>query len=198
MNKGTDIIIPVYNAYEDLTKCIASIWRYTDLSTHRVIIVNDCSPDERISPYIHSIEGDGIVVIENEKNVGFSGSVNRGIRYSVDKDVLLLNSDTIVTPNWIEKILKCAYSEGTIGTVTPLSNSATLASVPIAFQDNPIPENVTINEFADLMTIQGLLLQLASACLSSVKFLIWWGCSMRKRFSVDMVKKMIFVIVWSF
>ena len=151
MNKGTDIIIPVYNAYEDLTKCIASIWRYTDLSTHRVIIVNDCSPDERISPYIHSIEGDGIVVIENEKNVGFSGSVNRGIRYSVDKDVLLLNSDTIVTPNWIEKILECAYSEGTIGTVTPLSNSATLASVPIAFQDNPIPENVTINEFADLI-----------------------------------------------
>ena len=72
------------------------------------------------------------------------------MRYS-NRDVILLNSDTIVTKNWVEKIVACAYREAEIGTVTPLSNSATLCSIPIMCQDNPIPDNCTIDELADIV-----------------------------------------------
>ena len=46
--RGIDIVIPVYNALTDLQKCIESIKRHTDFTMHRVIMINDCSPDENI------------------------------------------------------------------------------------------------------------------------------------------------------
>lgn len=143
-----DIIIPIYNAYDDLRKCIDSIKKYTDLSLDRVILINDCSTDERIRPYLESVSGENMVFIDNEKNAGFSNNVNKGMLYSGDRDVLLLNSDTIVTKNWVDKIVRCAYSMDIIGTVTPMSNSATLCSYPITCLDNEIPEHLTVDSLA--------------------------------------------------
>lgn len=154
MNRKTeavDIIIPVYNGYEDLQLCIPSVKKHTDLTKHRVILIDDCSPDDRIAPYLDSLAEENILVLHNEKNMGFSANVNKGMAQSKDRDVILLNSDTIVTTGWVEKITACAYREESIGTVTPLSNSATLCSVPVMCQDNPIPENVTVDEYAALI-----------------------------------------------
>lgn len=148
--KAVDIIIPVYNGFEDIQLCMESILRNTDLTTHRVILVNDKSPDERILPLLKSYVRDHIELIDSEQNQGFSASVNKGMSYS-DTDVILLNSDTVVTPGWVEKITACAYSAPEIGTVTPLSNSATLCSVPVTCQDNQIPEGFTIDEYAQLI-----------------------------------------------
>lgn len=146
--QGIDIVVPIYNAYDDLQKCINSVKKHTDLSVHRLILINDCSTDERILPYIRSEEAENIIVIDNEANAGFSNNVNKGMLYSEDRDVILLNSDTIVTENWIDKIVACAYSKPEIGTVTPMSNSATLCSYPIMCQDNDIPENWTVDSLA--------------------------------------------------
>ena len=149
--EAVDIIIPVYNGYEDLQLCIPSVKKHTDLGKHRVILINDCSPDERIAPYLDSLADTNILVLHNEKNMGFSANVNKGMCQSKDRDVILLNSDTVVTAGWVEKITACAYLEENTGTVTPLSNSATLCSVPVMCQDNKVPENVTIDEYAALI-----------------------------------------------
>ena len=148
---GIDIIIPIYNAYEDLVKCILSVWKHTDLEKNRLILVNDKSPDPRIEPYLFSIAGKNIIIHNSPENGGFSASVNIGMHYSNENDVILLNSDTLVTAGWLDKIRECAYSEENIGTVTPLSNSATLASIPVFGQDNPLPSNVTVDEMAELV-----------------------------------------------
>lgn len=150
-SEAVDIIIPVYNGYDDLQLCIPSVKKHTDLSKHRVILINDCSPDERIAPYLDSLAQENILVFHNEKNLGFSGNVNKGMQLSDDRDVLLLNSDTIVTKGWLDKIAACAYREDAIATVTPLSNSATLCSVPVMCQDNKVPENCTVDEYAALI-----------------------------------------------
>lgn len=149
--KGIDIIIPIYNAYEDLNKCIDSIKKYTDLELDRLVLINDKSPDERIKTYLDSLKSENIVVIHNENNMGFSNNVNKGMQLSEDRDVLLLNSDTVVTSNWVNKIYDCAYSDSTIGTVTPLSNSATLCSLPIMCQDNNIPEGLSVDDLAKMV-----------------------------------------------
>jgi GT2 family glycosyltransferase/glycosyltransferase involved in cell wall biosynthesis len=154
MNQKTeavDIIIPVYNGYEDLQRCIPSVIRHTDLTKHRLVLIDDCSPDPRIAPYLDTLGSGQILVLHNEKNLGFSGNVNKGMTLSKDRDVLLLNSDTIVTAGWLDKITACARREDSIGTVTPLSNSATLCSVPVICQDNPVPEPFTIDEYAALI-----------------------------------------------
>ncbi len=149
--EAVDIIIPVYNGYEDLRLCIPSVKKHTDLTRHRVILIDDCSPDERIAPYLDALAQENILVLHNGKNLGFSGNVNKGISLGRDRDVILLNSDTVVTRGWVEKLMACAYREESIGTVTPLSNSATLCSVPVMCRDNQVPEHLTVDEYGALI-----------------------------------------------
>ncbi len=144
---GIDIVIPVYNALEDLKICVSSILRHTDLSVDRVVFIDDKSPDENVYDYLKSIEAPELVVLQNERNIGFSATVNRGMQYS-DRDVLLLNTDTVVTQRWIDKIVECAYSDPCIGTVTPFSNNATLCSIPNFCENNTVPYGLSIDEYA--------------------------------------------------
>ena len=147
--KSVDIIIPIYNALEDLKKCASSIIKYTDLSTHRLILIDDKSSDYHVHTYLASLKQDGVYVYENDINIGFSGTVNKGMLMSEENDVLLLNSDTIVTPRWIEKILECAYSDDGIATVSPSSNNASICSVPYSNKNNVMPANMSLDEYAE-------------------------------------------------
>ena len=157
---NVDIIIPIYNAFEELQSCLKSIYMYTDLTNNRLILINDNSPDERIKPYLdvqmedeqaEKVQRKNILVIHNETNKGFSNNVNLGISQSTDKDVIILNSDTIVTANWLEKMTECAYSDASIGTVTPLSNNATLCSVPNFCEENVLPEGMSVHQMAAIV-----------------------------------------------
>lgn len=146
------IIIPVYNAYDCLAPCIDSVIRHTDLENNNLIIIDDCSPDGRVLPLLEEYSGcKGITLLKNSENLGFVKTVNRGMTYAGKNDVLLLNSDTEVTKDWLKKIQKCAYSKERIATVTPLSNNATLASVPDSFKPNEIPEGYDLESFAELV-----------------------------------------------
>ena len=143
---SVDIIIPIYNAYEDLEICLESVYRNTDLEKNRLILVNDNSPDERIKEFLDKQTRHNVIVIHNETNKGFSANINTGISQSEKNDVLFLNSDTVVTANWIEKIVECAYSDPAIGTVTPLSNNASLCSVPVFCEENKLPAGMTVGQ----------------------------------------------------
>lgn len=151
MSDGIDIIIPIYNAYDDLKICLDSVYKYTDLDKNRLILINDNSFDGRIKSYLDSQQKENIIVIHNGENKGFSNNINIGMVQSEDRDVILLNSDTVVTKNWVEKIVKCAYSDSSIGTVTPLSNNATLCSVPNFCEENTLPEGMTIDQAAAIV-----------------------------------------------
>ena len=107
-----DIIIPIYNAFEMTVQCINSILENTEKDSYRLILINDKSTN-RINDYIKQFDGDenGNIVINNETNLGFVKSANIGMKIS-ENDVILLNSDTEVTDNWLNKIkVACAYRD---------------------------------------------------------------------------------------
>ena len=95
--KNIDIIVPIYNAYEFTEECIKSVIRNTDLNKHTLVLINDKSPDEKILPMLQKYRNENqdkkIVVLDNEENMGFVKTVNKGMQYS-ENDVILLNSDT--------------------------------------------------------------------------------------------------------
>ena len=152
--KKVDIIVPVYNAYEYTEECIKSIIKYTDLKEHTLVLINDKSPDKRILPMLLKYKDQNtdknIVVLDNEINLGFVKTVNKGMKYS-NNDCLLLNSDTEVTKNWLQKLIDCAYSNSYIATVTALTNNGTIASVPNFGVDNELPKNITLDEYAEII-----------------------------------------------
>lgn len=176
---GVHIIIPVYNAIKELKQCMESLIRHTDLSRDTIVLIEDKSTDKDVLPYLRSQTGPGVILLENEKNLGFSGCVNRGIMYS-QQDIILLNSDTIVTSGWVDKIVRCAYSDPAIGTVTPFSNNATLCSTPNFCEDNVVPNNLSIDEYAK--TIERCSLREYPKITTAVGF-----CMFIKREVVDVV-----------
>lgn len=148
-----DIIIPIYNAYDFVKKCVESVLKYTDFNEARIILIDDKSPDSRILPLLKQYEKKNpkkIVLLVNEENLGFVKTVNKGMKFSKN-DVLLLNSDTEVTSGWLEKIRNLAYRDERIATVTPLSNNATLASVPKFNQYNELPEGYNAQKMAKII-----------------------------------------------
>jgi glycosyltransferase involved in cell wall biosynthesis/GT2 family glycosyltransferase len=150
---AADVIVPVYGAAGDLARCLESVAAETDLSRHGVIVVVDGPQDaatESVVGAFAAAHSDAVRLLRNDTRLGFVESVNRGMRVSTH-DVVLLNSDTVVTPRWLEKLIDAAASSGDAGTVTPLSNHATLCSVPRPFEENLLPTGYDAASFAALV-----------------------------------------------
>jgi glycosyltransferase involved in cell wall biosynthesis len=62
------------------------------------------------------------------------------MRHDPTCDVVLLNSDTLVPPGWLESLREAAYTAPSIGTATPLSNDATILSYPSTEHENAVPD----------------------------------------------------------
>lgn len=155
-----DVIIPVYNSLVYLKKCLESVFRNTDIP-YNLILINDCSTDENVFLYLESLRKMANVknlkdlsIIHNEKNQGYTKNVNNGISMS-NNHVVLLNSDTIVPKKWLSRLITPIYLDNTIASVTPFSNNATICSFPIPDQDNPLPENMTIEQMNDVFMRYG-------------------------------------------
>lgn len=153
MNKQVDIIIPIYNALDDLKICLKSLYNNTDLNWNRLILINDCSSDSGVFPFLEQqcCLDKNVIVINNECNKGFSANINIGMAQSTENDVILLNSDTVLTARWVEKLQECAYSRKEIGTVTPVSNNATLCSVPLFCEENKLPDDMDVDTAAAIV-----------------------------------------------
>lgn len=137
-----DIIVPVYNAADHVERCVDSVLSNT-LSEFNLIVIDDASPDpatKQLIAKLREIDDPRITVLTNPKNSGFVGTVNKGMAIS-KRDVVLLNSDTVVTKNWLKQLKQCAASDQAIGTITPFSNNAEICSFPNFCQDNPVPDN---------------------------------------------------------
>jgi len=134
LKKKVSIIIPIYNAYEETKDCITSVLRNTHID-YELLLINDCSTDERINELLDSLKTvPNIKIIHNKENQGFIKNVNLGIKLT-ENDVVLLNSDTIVTPHWLSHIVYCAYSSNVIGTVTPFSNASDISIPEFDYKD---------------------------------------------------------------
>jgi glycosyltransferase involved in cell wall biosynthesis len=88
--------------------------------------------------------------MENKQNLGFTATVNKGMNLSRDTHKILLNSDTIVYDGWLDRILAHAFRNTRIGTITPLSNNATIFSYPDANATNNFSLELSFSEIDHL------------------------------------------------
>ena len=126
-----DIIIPVFNAWQQARACVESVLAYTDAADATVWIIDDASTDPRIGAWLDLLAEAGhpqVKILRNEQNLGFVQTVNRGMSQS-RRDVVLLNSDTLVTPHWLQRLRDCADGDPRTATVTPFSNKIGRAHV---------------------------------------------------------------------
>ena len=177
----TTIIIPVYNAIDEVIECINSVLFNTELGeSAEVLILNDASPDENVKPALERFNGiPGLTIKHGSVNVGYTVNVNKGLELAKDRDVILLNSDTIVTPNWLRNLKSAAYSSPNVGTVTAVSNNAGAFSVPHS-GTNILPEGLKVKQigraisasvpanYIDVPTGNGFCLYIKRALIQSI------------------------------
>ena len=143
-----DVIVCVHNALDDVRTCLSSLVTYSAPKCN-IIIVDDGSNDETRDYLRAFCEDQGASLLRNEIAKGYTLAANQGMRASSAGYIVLLNSDTIVTPGWLEKLVACAQSDNKIGLVGPLSNTASWQSIPKIEEDgdwakNPLPEGLSI------------------------------------------------------
>jgi GT2 family glycosyltransferase/glycosyltransferase involved in cell wall biosynthesis len=138
--RHADVVIPVYGKAATVVACLDSVLA-TVHAPHRIVVIDDATPEPALRRALDALAADRrIRLIRHAHNQGFPASVNDGIAAAKGRDVVLLNSDTVVPPGWLERLSHAAYAATEIGTATPLSNHASILSYPGPQGDNPVPD----------------------------------------------------------
>lgn len=124
------VIVPVFNAPEEVERCVTALRAHTS-GAARLVLVDDASTDASVHHILERAESvQGISVLRNETNLGFTRSVNKALGIT-DGDVVILNSDTRVGPRWLQNLRQAAYSRDDVAAVSPLSDKAGVFSAPV-------------------------------------------------------------------
>lgn len=135
------VIILTYNQLNFTRECLENLLQFTPAMKELIIIDNASRGGtiEYLDQWRQAIELP-VRIIQNEENVGFSRGVNQGLALCQSDWIVLLNNDVIVTPFWLEKLLKHA-SESRI--VSPVYGNFTLDQTPRIlfpfFRDSSLP-----------------------------------------------------------
>lgn len=153
---SVDIVMPVYNGMEYLGPCLESIEKCAGSIPYKIYIIDDKS-QEATANFIRNLPRvyKNINVFVNEKNLGYTKTINRGLKLGTAPFALLLNHDTIVTKGWLESLIRCMQSDPHIGVAGLLSNAAGYQSVPrIRDEDGQFAVNelpLTANEMSSIV-----------------------------------------------
>ena len=111
------VVIPNLNGENYIGDAIDSLLKQILPAT--IIVVENASTDGSLA--ILESYGDKIVILKNERNLGFAGGVNVGITYALDQGfdaVALLNNDAIAVPEWLDELVKTMKQSDHAGIVT--------------------------------------------------------------------------------
>jgi GT2 family glycosyltransferase/glycosyltransferase involved in cell wall biosynthesis len=154
---SVDVVVCVHDALEDVRRCL---WSLVHKASYpfRLIVVNDGSGTETTA-YLRGAAAVNpeMTLIDNASPPhGYAIAANLGMREAGGDYVVVLNSDTVVTSGWLEKIVACGESDERIGILGPLSNAASHQSVPElrdkgGWATNPLPAFVTADGVARLL-----------------------------------------------
>jgi GT2 family glycosyltransferase len=141
------IVIPNYNGREHLESLLSSVadqtWR-----AYEVVVVDDCSPDRAAVEYIKTFVRDhaNMRLVENEENLGFVKTCNKGFRLATSDYVCILTNDTTVEKNFVERNVQIMDADGSIGVLSCIvvdqrgnnwfSGGLFRAGIPVSLHDD--------------------------------------------------------------
>lgn len=145
------VVIPVHNSYDDAVRCLESVLAHTGADTS-ILVVDDAGGDRRLVHRLNTLSGRisrSVVVLKHAANEGFVRSCNDAFAATPGRDVVLVNSDVVVGPHWLERMVAAAESSDLVATVTALTNHGSIVSVP--YRNHPmrtLPGQLSVDEAA--------------------------------------------------
>jgi len=124
MEQFPKVIIQIlhYRSIDDTIECLNSIFKL-NYPNHQVLVIDNeekLYPDQRLI----KLNNQGkITLLKNNKNLGFTGGHNIGFKYSIEnnaKYIWVLNNDTIVLPDTLDKLVSDIDTQPKVGAVSPV------------------------------------------------------------------------------
>lgn len=114
------IVMLNYNGRDVIKKCLTSIFKI-DYPNFEVIVVDNNSTDGSFE--IAKGTFSKAIFIKNEENLGFSAGNNIGIKFAIERMaeyVLVLNNDTEVEKDFLEKLVEEGEKDPKTGILSPI------------------------------------------------------------------------------
>ena len=152
-----DILVPVYKNWDMTRQCLYSVSQSVKLAQEKhpdieiyIHATNDCSPDQEVNAGLPLLCTElGVILRTNERNLGFIRSVNNFMN-GTGGDILLVNSDVIISLNTVSEFLRARKSIGpALASLTAFSNNATIYSYPYVNIENELSSPAAIERIAD-------------------------------------------------
>ena len=105
------MVIPVYGQWDLVKRNIDSLLKFDPDSIREIIAVDDCSPQ----PCPYRFDATIVRIIKNETNLGYTGTVNNGLKHAVSDIIILLDSDAFLLEPVINDIIKTFEKDDSLG-----------------------------------------------------------------------------------
>lgn len=143
------IIIPVYKSFELTVACIESVCKSlaANVCQAEVIVINDSADGKNLRKLLSKQAQSLARIINHDSNCGFIESVNHAIALSAPGNhILLLNADTRVSGNWLDRLSDSLNQAPDIASVSPLSNNGEISSIPQIGKAAPMPDEKLLKQ----------------------------------------------------
>ncbi|KFF05206.1 glycosyltransferase family 2 protein [Flavobacterium reichenbachii] len=127
------VVIVTFNGMKWIEDCVESILKSTLMP--EIIIVDNCSTDNTLA-FLKNNYSQKIRLIESEENLGFGGANNIGISLALQQNsdfVFLLNQDTIIEKDTLEKLLEVSINNPDFGIISPIHSDGKGSQLDISF-----------------------------------------------------------------
>ncbi len=140
-----DVIIPIHNALDQVRACLQTVKAHSGTRLGKLILVNDGSAPETVAALSDCISAN-VILVHTAHRSGFTTAVLRGLSASDAPAFVVLNSDTLVTRGWLDRLSCALRSTAKTAMVSAMSNNAAWQNYGPAFDatnslnNAPIPD----------------------------------------------------------
>jgi GT2 family glycosyltransferase len=147
------LCIPLHGAHEEFVECVRSVLACTPTDVP-IVVSDDASPDDRSRRFLEELEASAalrhdIYYTRSSENRGFVITVNDVFERVAPADVVVVNSDCLVTDGWFESICDAARQSTLVATVSVFTNHGTILSLPHRNRPQPtLPQTIDLSSAA--------------------------------------------------
>jgi GT2 family glycosyltransferase len=178
-----DVVVLVREEQEAARRCLDSLHASTCRTMCEIVVIDNAPPGSELANWFDGEARAGrILLLRNDKNSGFTASINSALALHPERDIVLLEGGTEVANDWLDRLLACAESQPDIGTVTPFSNNAILCAYPFAGWEGGLPgtqglaaldalaARVNAEQWIELPAAEKFCMFIRRACLNMIGF----------------------------